>query len=59
MDCRIVAVPSRYDLRPYAFGLQSGSPLLAALDYHLGRLRERGAARKILEQWETKPQVLK
>ncbi len=54
-----MAVPSRYDLRPYAFGLQSGSPLLAALDYHLGRLRERGAARKILEQWETKPQVLK
>ena len=35
IDCKIIAIPGRYDYKPIAFGYQLNSPYAGVLDYHI------------------------
>ncbi len=56
-DCRIIAVPERHDTKPYAYGFQRDSPFLGPFNYYLKQLREKGATKKILDEYQVRPQV--
>lgn len=56
-DCEIIAIPQKYDFKPYAYGFQMNSAFLGPFNYFLKQMRERGALKKILEKYESRPQV--
>ncbi len=56
-DCEIIAIPERFDTKPYAYGFQKNSPFLGPFNYFLKQLRERGATKQILEVYESRPQA--
>ena len=56
-DCEIIAIPGKYDVKPYAYGFQKDSPYLGPFNFYLKQLRERGTTKKILENYETRSQV--
>ncbi len=57
MDCKILATPSKYDFKPYAFGFQKDSPLLGLFNFYLKEMREKGAMKKILNKYDSGPQI--
>lgn len=57
ISCEIVAIPEKYDFKPYAYGFQKNSPFLGPFNYYLKQLREKGSIKKILEKYEARPQV--
>ena len=52
-----MALPKKYDIKPYAFGFQKNSPFLPLFDFHLKKLQEKGAIDKILKEYGSKPQI--
>ncbi|XP_059085839.1 glutamate receptor ionotropic, kainate 5-like [Tigriopus californicus] len=56
-DCEIIAIPAKYDVKPYAYGFQKDSPYLGLFNHYLKQLRERGTTKKILEKYDSRPQV--
>lgn len=56
-ECEIIAIPQKYDFKPYAYGFQFNSPYLGPFNYFLKQMRERGAMKNILEKYESRPQV--
>ncbi|XP_059085217.1 uncharacterized protein LOC131882167 [Tigriopus californicus] len=56
-DCEIIANPAKYDVKPYAYGFQKDSPYLGLFNHYLKQLRERGTTKKILEKYDSQPQV--
>ena len=56
-DCEIIAIPQKYDFKPYAYGFQKDSPLLGPFNFYLKQLREKGSTKQILEKYESRPQV--
>lgn len=58
-SCQIIAIPGRYDVKPYAYGFQKNSPFLGIFNYYLNELREKGSLGKIVEGYEPAQQVKK
>ena len=56
-ECDIIAIPQKFDFKPYAYGFQMNSPYLGPFNYYLKEMREKGPLRNILEKYETRPQV--
>ena len=52
-DCKLIAIPAKYDFKPYAYGLQKDSPFLAIFNHYLRELREKGALKQILKKYES------
>ena len=42
INCKIVAAPGKYDIKPYAFGYQKDSPFAEMFDYHIEKMRQTG-----------------
>ena len=56
-DCQVIAIPAKYDYKPYAYGFQKDSPYLGIFNYYLKEMREKGTLKQILNQFESRPQV--
>jgi hypothetical protein len=56
-DCEIIAIPSKYDFKPYAYGFQKDSPYLGLFNHFLKEMKERGALKKVLNNYNSQPQV--
>ncbi len=56
-DCEIIAIPAKYDFKPYAYGFQKDSPYLPLFNYYLKEMREKGSLKQILEKYESPPQI--
>ena len=56
-DCKIIAIPAKYNFKPYAFGFQKDSPFLPMFNFYLKEMREKGSLKKILDKYESPPQV--
>ena len=56
-DCKVIAIPAKYDYKPYAYGLQKDSPYLGLFNYYLKEMREKGALKQILNKFESGEQV--
>ena len=52
IDCKIIAIPGRYDYKPIAFGYQLNSPYAGVLDYHIKLTRENGALDQIITKYQ-------
>jgi len=46
-NCKIIALPERYDVKAYTFGFQKNSPLLGLFNYHIRQMREAGTLKRI------------
>ena len=57
MDCKIIAIPAKYNFKPYAYGFQKNSPFLPLFNYYLEEMREGGSLDKILEEYKSQPQI--
>ena len=56
-NCEIIAIPSKYDFKPYAYGFQKNSPYLKMFNFFLKSMIEKGALKQILNKYEARPQV--
>ena len=56
-NCEIIAIPEQYDFKPRAYGFQKDSPLLPLFNFYLREMREKGSLKKILDQYESRPQI--
>ena len=56
-ECKILALPAKYDVKPYAYGFQKDSPFLPVFNYYLKEMREKGSMKQILDKYEPQPQV--
>ena len=56
-ECKIIAIPAKYDFKPYAYGFQKDSPFLPLFNYYLKDMREKGSLKQILKKYEAPPQV--
>ena len=56
-DCQLIAIPAKYDFKPYAYGLQKDSPFLGIFNHYLRELREKGALKQIANKYESGEQV--
>ena len=57
INCKIVATPAKYDLKPYAYGFQKDSPFLPLFNYYLNEMKEKGSLKQIQVKYEPPPQV--
>ena len=57
INCKIVATPAKYDLKPYAYGFQKDSPFLSLFDFYLNEMKEKGSLEQILVKYEPPPQT--
>ena len=57
LECKIIALPRKYEFKPYAFAFQTDSPYLKLFNYYINRLRESGALEKIHKAYQPAPQV--
>ena len=57
INCKIVATPAKYDLKPYAYGFQKDSPFLSLFDFYLNEMKEKGILEEILVMYEPSPQT--
>ena len=55
--CKILAIPAKYDIKPYAYGFQKDSPYLGLFNHFLRELREKGNLQQILAKYDPPPQV--
>ena len=53
----MIAIPARYGINYVAFGYQKHWPYQGLFDHYLQEMREKGALKKILDKYKTKPQV--
>ena len=56
-DCKIIAVPAKYDFVQVAFGMQKNSPYLDLFNYYLQEMTERGSLKQIQEKYEPQSQT--
>ena len=56
-NCDVIAIPGKYNFKPYAYGFQKHSPYLGLFNYYLKEMREKGALKKILKKWESPGQA--
>ena len=56
-DCEIVQIPTNYDYKPFAWGIQKDSPFIGLFNYYLKDMREKGTMQQIKEKYESLPQV--
>jgi hypothetical protein len=56
-DCQLIAIPAKYDYKPYAFAFQKDSPYLGLFNHFLKEMKERGALKKVLNKYQSQPQV--
>ena len=54
-DCKIIATPGRYDIKPFAFGYQKDSSFAEIFDYHVEKMRQSG----VLDTIKTKYDALR
>ena len=52
-----MAVPKKYDTKPYAYGFQKDSPYLGIFNYYIKEMREKGALQKIQKKYDPPDQV--
>ena len=57
INCKIVATPAKYDLKPYAYGFQKDSPFLPLFNYYLNEMKEKGSLKQIQVKYEPPPQI--
>ena len=56
-NCEIVAVPAKYDFKPYGWGFQKGSPYVEIFNYYLDEMKEKGSLKQIFVKYDPPPQV--
>ena len=56
-ECKIIAIPAKYDFKPYAYGFQKDSPFLDLFNFYLKEMREKGSMKQILEKYQPPEQV--
>ena len=56
-ECQLIAIPAKYDFKPYAYGLQKDSPFIGIFNHYLRELREKGALKQIANKYESGEQV--
>jgi len=56
-NCEIVAIPAKYDFKPYGWGFQKDSPFLEIFNYYLDEMREKGATDQIFTKYDPPNQV--
>ena len=56
LDCKVIVLPAKYDVKPYSFGFQKNSPYVGLFNFHLKKMRERGVIKETLKKI-TPPQV--
>ena len=47
LDCKIIAVPGKYDFKPYAIGYQKDSPYTEMFDYYFDKMKQSGLLHQI------------
>jgi hypothetical protein len=52
-----VAIPGKYDFKPFAYGFQKDSPFLPLFNYYLREMKEKGSLKKIQVKYEPSPQI--
>ena len=57
VNCEILAIPAKYDFKPYAYGLQKDSPYLPLFNYYLNEMKEKGSLEQIKVKYTSQPQV--
>ena len=57
IDCEIVQIPTNYDYKPLAWGIQKDSPFIELFNYYLKDMKEKGTMQQIFEKYESLPQV--
>ena len=55
--CKILALPTKYNQMPMAWGFQKHSPYIPLFNHYLKELREKGSFDKIFSNYEPPPQV--
>ena len=55
--CELVAIPKKYDTKPYAYGFQKDSPYLGIFNYYIKEMREKGTLQQILKKYDPPDQV--
>ena len=56
-DCDIIAVPGKFDYRPYAYAVQQDSPYAGIFDHHISFIRENGNIEYIMGKYGSGRQV--
>ena len=56
VSCKIIAIPAKYDFKPYAYGFQKDSPYLPLFNHYLKEMREKGSLKQILDKFAPPPQ---
>jgi len=52
INCEYIAIPAKYDFKPYAYGFQKMSPLLGPFNYFIKQLKESGTINKIQKNYD-------
>ena len=52
----MIAIPGRYDFKPYAYAFQKDSPYLSIFNYFIKTMQERGSMDQIMEKNAAAPQ---
>jgi hypothetical protein len=55
--CEVIAIPAKYDFKPYAYGFQKDSPYLGIFNHFLKEMREKGSLKKIQNKFNSPPQI--
>ena len=56
INCEILAIPAKYDYKPYAYGFQKDSPFLPLFNYYLKEMKEKGSLKQIQAKYDPQPQ---
>jgi hypothetical protein len=57
INCDVIAIPTKYDFKPYAYGFQKDSPYLDLFNFYIKELREKGVLKQILKKHESQSQI--
>ena len=56
-DCNIIAIPGKYDSRPYAYAVQQDSPYAGIFDHYIRFIRENGNIEYIMGKYGQGQQI--
>ena len=57
VSCKLIAIPGRYDYKPYAYAFQKDSPYLPIFNHYIKEMQEKGVMDQILEKYAPAPQI--
>ena len=57
INCKIVAIPEKLNVKPATYGFQKDSPFLPLFNYNLNKMKERGSLKQIQVKYEPPPQM--